>query len=106
MIIFKPGLSLRKPGYPGGTRAFEVLLPDDRTGDVAAKVHQWLAAGCGVVWVVDPDNQIVTVYQDTGQMRLLKVSDELTGGDVVDGFTVGIGDIFGGLGRPAGHETG
>src|SRR3990172_12645160 len=31
----------------------EVLSPDDRPGEVLAKVADWLSAGCWLVWVVD-----------------------------------------------------
>jgi Uma2 family endonuclease len=48
------------PGAPD--LAVEVLSPDDRASEVNAKVAQWLEAGCDAVWVVDPQNQTVTIF--------------------------------------------
>ena len=41
------------PGPPD--LAVEVVSPTDRGGEVLAKVRNWLAAGCQVVWVADPN---------------------------------------------------
>src|SRR3990170_1116812 len=43
--------------------AVEVLSPTDRAGELLAKVHEWLAAGCRAVWVVDPGARTVSVYR-------------------------------------------
>jgi len=74
--------------------AVEVLSPDDRAGKVMAKVQDWLRAGCRVVWVVDPDTQTVTIYDDKQLAATLTTSDELTGGDVVPGFRLPVAEIF------------
>ena len=46
--------------------AVEVLSPDDRPGEVLAKVADWLRSGSRLVWVVDPARQTVRVYADDG----------------------------------------
>jgi Uma2 family endonuclease len=76
--------------------AVEVISPSDRASEVAAKVQDWLAAGCHVVWVIDPENTTVTVYDDRDQIAILGPSDSLTGGDVLPGFSVRVGEIFAG----------
>lgn len=48
------------PGPPD--LAVEVLSPDDRPAEVAAKVADYLRAGAHGVWVVDPDTRVVTVH--------------------------------------------
>ncbi len=35
--------------------AVEVLSPGDRASEVVAKVRDWLTAGCGMVWIIDPE---------------------------------------------------
>jgi Uma2 family endonuclease len=42
--------------------AVEVLSPDDRPSDIAAKVADYLRAGTRGVWVVDPDARSITVH--------------------------------------------
>jgi len=44
----------------------EVLSPDDRPGEVLAKVGDWLNAGCALVWVVDPHKRLARVYRADG----------------------------------------
>ena len=74
--------------------AIEVLSPGDRAGKVLAKVQDWLSAGCRLVWLVDPANQTVSVYDDKNRTATLDKSDELTGGDVLPGFRVSVAEIF------------
>jgi len=74
--------------------AVEVLSPNDRAGDLLAKVHDWLAGGCCAVWVVDPGARTVSVYRSQGQLVVWNVSDELTGDDIVPGFALPVAEIF------------
>ena len=46
--------------------AVEVLSPDDRPGEVAAKIADYLRAGSTAVWIVDPDGEAVTVHTREG----------------------------------------
>ena len=74
--------------------AVEVLSPDDRASRVLDKVHQWLEAGCLIVWVVDPEKQTVTVYDAPNRTATLTAADELSGGDLLPGFRLPVGEIF------------
>ena len=74
--------------------AAEVLSPDDRPREVAAKVADWLEAGTRLVWVVDPRERTVTVHETGTAPRELREDDELTGDDVVPGFRIAISAIF------------
>jgi len=81
--------------YPGAPDlAVEVLSPNDRADKVLAKVRDWLAAGCRAVWVIDPATQTVSVYRGRDQMVLLRISDELSGDDILPGFKVPVAEIF------------
>lgn len=75
--------------------AVEVLSPDDRMGEMLAKIHQWLDSGCRAVWLVDPETRTVTVYRSQSQIVTLGISDTLTGEDVVPGFAMPVADVFG-----------
>jgi Uma2 family endonuclease len=66
--------------------AVEVLSPDDRPGEVLAKVGDWLNAGARVVWVVDPVHVIARVYRADGSESIVDEAGALQGEDVLPGF--------------------
>jgi Uma2 family endonuclease len=74
--------------------AVEVLSPTDRAGELLAKVREWLAAGCRVVWVVDPTSQTISVYRDSRETSLLTTDDVLTAEDILPGFRLPVSDVF------------
>ena len=58
VVAATPSASALFEGPP--VLAVEILSPSDRQENVAAKVREYLAAGTAVVWVVDPEFQMVT----------------------------------------------
>jgi len=72
----------------------EVLSPDDRPGEVLAKVADWLNAGSRLVWVVDPKRQFVRVYGQDGSESRLGTGQLLDGEDVVPGFSCPLNAIL------------
>jgi Uma2 family endonuclease len=72
----------------------EVLSPDDRSGDVLAKVADWLSAGTRLVWVVDPSRRLARVYQSDGTEVLVAADEALDGQDVVPGFSCTLAEIL------------
>lgn len=94
-------LSEREPrepikGYFQGAPdlAVEVLSPDDRAGEVLAKVRDWLQAGCRRVWVVDPRTRTVSVHRSPSQIVVLSETDALTDDDLLPGFRLPVAEIF------------
>ena len=73
----------------------EVLSPDDRPGEVLAKIGDWLMAGTRLVWVVDPKRRQVQVYRADGSEVILGEDGVLDGEDVVPGFASHLQDILG-----------
>ena len=47
----------------GPDLAVEILSPDDNAARLQRKITRYFAAGTRVVWVLDPDKVIVSVYQ-------------------------------------------
>ena len=80
------------PGPPD--LAVEVLSPDDRAGEVLAKVQDWLDAGCRAVWVVDPRTSTVTVYRSRSEIAVLGTSEALSGGDLLPNFSLPVSELF------------
>ena len=74
--------------------AVEVISPSDRPNEVAAKVQDWLRAGCRLVWVVDPEKRTVTAHRSRNEVVVLTVADTLTGGDVLPEFAMPVAKIF------------
>ncbi len=74
--------------------AIEVLSPDDRPGEVLAKVGDWLDAGTRLVWVVDPIRRLARVYRADGTESFVAESDALDGEDVLDGFRHPLADVL------------
>ena len=72
----------------------EVLSPDDRPGEVLAKVGDWLAAGTRLVWVVDPERREARVYREDGSLTALGEHDILDGEEVLPGFNCSLAQIL------------
>jgi Uma2 family endonuclease len=80
------------PGPPD--LAVEVLSPNDRPQDVAAKVQQWLDTGTQVVWLTDPAAQTVTIHRNNTAPQLLANRETVTAEEVLPGFSLAVGEIF------------
>jgi Uma2 family endonuclease len=80
------------PGAPD--LAVEIVSPNDRAGEVHAKVGEYLAAGTRAVWVLWPSDRSVTVHYAGGQVEELGPNRDLDGGNVLPGFRVRVGDLF------------
>jgi Uma2 family endonuclease len=74
--------------------AVEVLSPEDRPNRVLSKVASYLAAGVRVVWLIDPEDRTVTVHLPGQPPASVDPDGELTGGDVLPGFTCRISEFF------------
>jgi len=71
----------------------EVLSPDDRPGEVLAKIADWLRAGTQLVWVVDPARHAARVYRADGSESLAAQDGMLDGEDVVPGFVCRLSEV-------------
>ena len=74
--------------------AVEVLSPSDRMGKVTQKVREYLQAGTRIVWVVDPEADSVQIYRPGELPAVAWMADELSGYDVLPGFTCKVADLL------------
>jgi Uma2 family endonuclease len=75
--------------------AVEVISPNDIYTRVEDIVDEYLRAGVRVVWVLNPENRTVRVFDDVeGRSTQLGPNDELTAPDVLPGFRCRIADLF------------
>ena len=90
-----PSVEPNEAYWPGAPDlAVEVRSPRDTSAAVAEKVEAWLAAGCRLVWVVDPQQLTVTIHRSTDDVQIQAVDEKIVGGDIVAGFSCAIADIF------------
>lgn len=91
-----------KPGYVDDvpTLVVEVLSPTDRPGKTSRRVEQYIRRGIPLVWLIDPDDRLVTVYRPDELSRTLDETDELTGNGVLPGFSCRVRDLYEVPGQP------
>lgn len=77
----------------GPDLAVEVISPNNKTSDTHLKVMQLLQAGTRLVWLVYPETRTVVTHTTDGA-RTLREDDTLSGGDVLPGFELRVGNIF------------
>ena len=72
----------------------DIVSPGDRIGMINEKITLYLDHGVGVVWLVDPDRQIVTEYAPNEPVRLLQSGDALAAEDRFPGLRIQVDEIF------------
>ena len=95
-FIAKDRASSRLPFALGQTApdlAIEVMSPSNSVWDMRLKVRQLLKAGVKLVWIVHPDFQEVEAYTSDSSTTYAG-DDILSGGDVLPGFEIRVGEIF------------
>ena len=73
--------------------AVEVISPGNSAGDIHKKVRELLRAGASLIWLVYAETRTVAVHTAAGAVTY-EESDTLSGGDVLPGFELRVGDIF------------
>ena len=74
--------------------AFEIVSPNDLAEEVNEKVVEFLGAAVRLVWVVYPASRTVHVFRPNGGAAYLLEADQLSGEDVVPGFSCRVADVF------------
>lgn len=72
----------------------EILSPSDTVEILDETIITYLEAGVPLLWIVDPKDRTVTIYRNGEEPVLVNVKQELTGGDVLPGFRLGVGRFF------------
>ncbi len=58
------------------------------------KVAEWLEAGTGAVWVIDPRARTVTIHLPRRKPSVLVEADVLRGHGALKGFEIEVSEIF------------
>jgi Uma2 family endonuclease len=73
----------------------EILSPNDTLEKTHEKIDDYLDAGVKVVWVVDPYDRTVRIYQPGEEPTLVNAKQELTAEPTLPGFRVPVAKLFG-----------
>lgn len=74
--------------------AVEIKSPSDSVRQMREKAAYYLANGARLVWLVYPAQRIIEIYTPDADVEILIVGDQLTGGDVLPGFTMPVAEVF------------
>jgi|SRR5579859_3445929 len=74
--------------------AIEVLSPDDRPGEVLAKIGDWLSAGARLVWVIDPARRLARIYREDGSESVVPENGALDGEGLLPGFSCPLASVL------------
>ena len=77
--------------------AVEVASLNDNADDLMAKAMEWLGVGVRLVWVVFPKSRTVLVLRPGGIAAWVGAGGELSGEDVLPGFTCLVDEVFAGV---------
>jgi Uma2 family endonuclease len=72
----------------------EVRSPTDRDNRILRRVEQYHRRGVPLVWVVDPEDRVVTAYRPNEFPKVLDEADDLTGNGVLPDFSSKVADLF------------
>ncbi|MCB0062134.1 MAG: Uma2 family endonuclease [Caldilineaceae bacterium] len=72
----------------------EIRSPDDSVQGMRDKAIEYVNNGVSIVWLVHPRLRFVEVYRPNHDVEILGMMDQLSGDDVLPGFTLPISYIF------------
>ncbi len=72
----------------------EVLSPSDRFSRVEAKALAWLDAGCKLVLIVDPDEEMIHCYRSRSKIQIFEKAELVDCTDAVAGWTLSVTELF------------
>lgn len=81
--------AIERSGYPAlaPDLVVEIVSPADRPGELLNRVGDWLNAGVGVVWVIDPTREVAQLHRADGSMELVPANGTLVGEGALEGFS-------------------
>lgn len=82
----------------------EVLFPEDRPGRTNRRIEQYLQREVPLVWLVNPEEEVITVYRPHEHHYVLDSSQEITGEDVLPDCRFRVEEFFTLPGEETGRE--
>lgn len=72
----------------------EIMSPSDRWGMVRKKLREYFEVGVTVLLVIEPDEQVISVYRSPTEFQELSIRDTLKMKDILPGFALPVADLF------------
>lgn len=83
-----------RPAETPPTLAVEVLSPSDSFRKVSKKIERYLSAGVKMVWLVDPEEETISVYRPNEQWKVFAADQQLVGDPELPGFSHRVANFF------------
>jgi Uma2 family endonuclease len=74
--------------------AIEVLSPDDRPGRLHRRIEHYMRSGVPLLWVVDPDEERVTIWRPGQPMSSASAPEKLSAEPVLQSFELDLEAMF------------
>ncbi len=74
--------------------AVEILSPGDNARDVSGKLGDYLDWGVPQVWIVDPDDETVTVYRSLTDVQVFATGETISAEEILPGFSLKVASLF------------
>lgn len=75
--------------------ALELRSDNQNLSELREKMDEYMDCGCRLGWLVDPQNRRTYVYSANGDIQTVSFDDALSGGDVMPGLEVRLGEVLG-----------
>jgi Uma2 family endonuclease len=72
----------------------ELCSPSDDIEDIQAKMKEYLENGLRLGWLLDPETQRVEVYRGERTVEILEHPSQLSGENILSGFTLNLTGIL------------
>jgi Uma2 family endonuclease len=72
----------------------ELRSADQSIHDLRSKMEEYISCGVRLGWLVDPTNKCTYVYTENGFIQTFPFETQLTGEDVLPGFSLRMIDLF------------
>jgi Uma2 family endonuclease len=73
----------------------ELRSSDQNLSELREKMDEYMDCGCRLGWLVDPQNRRTYVYSANGDIQTVSFDDTLSGGDVMLGLEMRMGEVLG-----------
>ena len=73
----------------------ELRSDDQSLTELREKMAEYIACGCRLGWLVDPQNRRTYVYSANGDIQTVNFDEALWGGEVMPGLEVKLGEVLG-----------
>ena len=72
----------------------EMLSESNTKAEMLRKRGEYFSSGVRLIWEIDPEPRMVTVYTPDGGVTMLDCSQTLDGADVLPGFSLTLSELF------------